>query len=296
MDPQRPGGYTPYHSYHIPATRDLPAASSASANMPPHQASLNLARLSENSLLAIAQFKLLNNERHQRLAERAHQGMIDNTLLFKSSEGFKAHFGQSEFFPDGRMGSLLVSVQLNQQQQYELTSISLHMHDTGEIEKYHLAALPPAPPSSAMRPKPGDLVDDPAHPGEKITYSTLQRRENYHKQVADPNNPGETVSQGTLSKRKLVDDPEKPGQMMTASALQNRNYRRKLVDDPNKPGEKISPRVLKGREKIDDPENPGKQITRSALDTRNSDRRLVDDPDNPGQQITKGQLRRRKNK
>jgi hypothetical protein len=112
------------------------------------------------------------------------------------------------------------------------------LHQAAGGEPYP-APLQTGAPSSNRKSK---LVDDPLHPGRRITQSSL-------------------------SKRRLVENPKKPGEFIS---LSKRSRQKQQVPDIKNPGQTISKDTADKRALVPDDRIPGGWISRNAAIKRRS--------------------------
>jgi len=229
-------------------------------------------------------------------------------------------------------GNLTVRTKLNEQSQYDILGIDLHVPSSGATASIRLPGPPPAVTSN----------EGPSGENQQLSHLTaLNSRSQFMQASIDPRGsqevsmsdqarraepsptslasllPSSSTSSvirakgpvpdseksltktpnGALSKltydQTRVQDPEKPGRMATNNALNKRKSDRVQVPDPQHPGLTISRGKLNHRKLVLDPENPGQMISRNELANGKTNRDQVPDPDYPGQMVTRHTLDKR---
>ncbi len=129
---------TPTHPAASDSATEVADAMVVQNNPPSHCGTLSAALLSHNALLALDQVETQPNSRHQLLALLARNGISDNELRMQSNHGADANFGQQVTQSDGEVANLTIRARLNEQAQYDIAGIDLHMPAFGRTESIHL--------------------------------------------------------------------------------------------------------------------------------------------------------------
>ncbi len=133
---------TPTHLAAPDSAAEVADAMVVQNNPPSHCGTLSAALLSRNALLALDQVETQPNSRHQLLALLARNGISDNELRMQSNHGADANFGQQVTQSDGAVANLTIRARLNEQDQYDIIGIDLHMPAFSRTESIHLSGLP----------------------------------------------------------------------------------------------------------------------------------------------------------
>lgn len=120
-----------------------------------HRETLSPALLSPNALLALDQLEAQSNHRHQLLSLLAGNGIMDRAVHMQWNHGADAHFGQQVTQPNGDVAKLCIRARLNEQAQYDIVGIDLHMPAFGATESIHLSG----PPAAAMHDNASHALD-----------------------------------------------------------------------------------------------------------------------------------------
>ncbi|GGM31921.1 hypothetical protein ACFQDN_21455 [Pseudomonas asuensis] len=111
---------------------DQPSAAARSPTPHAHLAALSLTSLSPNAHLALDQTEAQPNNHHQLMALLARNGIADGTMHLRSTQGADAHYEQQvNVLPENDVANLTVRTRLNEQAQYDIAGIDLHVPSSG---------------------------------------------------------------------------------------------------------------------------------------------------------------------
>lgn len=149
MNPIQPS--IPTYSHAVPSNTAqglVPASLHAQYS---HSQALSLARISVNAQLALEQIKDQSNNLHRFLALLTKHGIADTALHLQSTQGADAHYGRNvNIQGGGDAAHLTVRVRLNDQAQYDIAGVDLHMPESGRTESIHLSSRPPVSPDDQI--------------------------------------------------------------------------------------------------------------------------------------------------
>ncbi len=132
----------PIQRQSAPDHADQTVGQAGSVARPSHPNALSLALMSFNALHALDQIEGQPNGHHQLLALLVRNGIADNALHMQSNQGADACYGQDVNVPGGEVAKLTVQARLNDQAQYDILGIDLHLPASGKTESIHLSPAP----------------------------------------------------------------------------------------------------------------------------------------------------------
>ncbi len=135
------GAPTQLHVEPNSSSHQLAATSISHARLS-HPGTLSPALMSANAQLALDQSETQSNGHHQLLALLTRNGIVDSTLHMESNQGEDAHYGQRVIVPGGEVANLNIRVRLNDQAQYDIVSVDLHLPSSGKTEAIFLSGIP----------------------------------------------------------------------------------------------------------------------------------------------------------
>ncbi len=113
-------------------------------HLAPHSEVLSRALLSPNAHRALDQAEAQPDEHHQLFALLARNGITDNALQLQSHQGANARYTQKLTVPGGETANLTIRARLNDQAQYDIAGVDLHLPTSGKTDSIYLSGPPAA--------------------------------------------------------------------------------------------------------------------------------------------------------
>ena len=284
-----------------------------------HPTALSLAGLSENAHYALRQLEAQPDGHHQLIALLVRHGIADGAVQLQSATGADAHYRhQVNVPPNNDVAHLTIRARLNDQAQYDINGIDVHVPSSGKSESLTLNAPPP-------QDTLGDQLYLPSMHNSLSSNTHLTRFTNSDlvSELILRNNPQDFsgkplpsgVSRGTQSMvfshegstgasrgasgpRRTVPDEDSYTTSAQSDASSSLPGKKGWIQDPEHPERMIKKTVLNsrkyGREQLLDPEKPEKITSQTALNKRRYNRKKLENPHKPGETISQSALNRQK--
>jgi hypothetical protein len=310
----------PIQAYNEPVNSRQPLTALNSQTQS-HPNALSLANLSRNTHYALDQAEVQPNGHYKLMALLVRHGIADGAVQLQSANGADAHYRhQINVLPENDVAHLTIRARLDEQAQYDITGIDLHVPSSGRAESMTLNVLPPPATLHEPASSPNTSSQSPSRTHLALFTNSALVQELIHR-----NNPqdfsdkplpsgasvgtqsmvfshgGSTgASTDALGRQRTVPDhaarrmPYATSAQSDASSLRGHKTR---VQDPEHPDKTVLKSTLnkreQGRKRVVDPENPGKTVAQGALKKRKYDREMVVDPTNLEKTVTVNALKKR---
>ncbi len=200
-----------------------------------HPVALTQALMSTNAQWALDQIEAQPNGHQQLLALLARNGIADNTLYMQSHHEADVHYGQSVSLPGGESANLIVRARLNEQAQYDIVGIDLHIPTSGKTESIYLSGAPAviarensSPNMSTRQALPPTHLAAHYSPNQLMNAMVRQSAQNYSAAPLPFGRSARTQSMAFSQPGSVVDgsltNSSGPSRARTARNAHNRYY------------------------------------------------------------------------